>query len=118
MCRAQAAGQLFREQPFVLGLSANQLKKELPEEETVLIQGIIDVYFEEDGQLVVADYKTDAVRQPEELVRRYRIQLEYYAQALERLTGKPVKEKILYSFALAKEILLSDQEPGFLSKPE
>lgn len=118
MCRAQAAGQLFREQPFVLGLSANQLKKELPEEETVLIQGIIDVYFEEDGQLVVADYKTDAVRQPEELVRRYRIQLEYYAQALERLTGKPVKEKILYSFALAKEILLSDQEPGFLSEPE
>ena len=116
MCRAQAAGQLFKEQPFVLGIAADQLKEELPEEETVLIQGIIDVYFEEDGQLVVADYKTDAVDQAEELVRRYRIQLEYYAQALERLTGKPVKEKILYSFALAKEILLSGE--GAAALPE
>ena len=53
----------------------------------MLIQGIIDVYFEEDGELVVADYKTDAVTQAEELVNRYRVQLDYYARALEQLTG-------------------------------
>lgn len=106
MSRAHQNHGLKREQPFVLGISASRLKEELPEEETVLIQGIIDVFFEEDGKLVVADYKTDAVKEEEELVRRYRVQLDYYAQALERLTGKAVKEKIIYSFALEKEIVL------------
>lgn len=103
---AHEKGRLRREQPFVLGIPASQLKTELPQEETVLIQGIIDVFFEENGELVVADYKTDAVQEASELVRRYQVQLDYYAQALERLTGKRVKEKIIYSFALEKEILL------------
>ena len=62
------------------------------------------MYFEEDGELVVLDYKTDKVFCAEELVSRYHAQLEYYAQALERLTGKKVKEKIIYSFTLAQEI--------------
>ena len=106
MRAALAKGALFREQPFVLGIPADRLKPGLPEEETVLIQGIIDVYFEEDGALVVADYKTDAVSEAADLVRRYRVQLDYYAQALERLTGRPVKERIIYSFALAQEIAL------------
>ncbi|MDO4332487.1 MAG: helicase-exonuclease AddAB subunit AddA [Eubacteriales bacterium] len=106
MRRAQLGGRLRREQPFVLGIPASQLKPSLPKEETVLIQGIIDVFFEEDGALVVADYKTDAVKEAQELVRRYQVQLDYYAQALERLTGKDVKEKIIYSFALEQEIVL------------
>ena len=72
----------------------------------VLIQGIIDVYFEEDGDIVVADYKTDRVEEGAELIRRYQVQLDYYAEALERLTGKKVKEKIIYSFALLQEIKL------------
>lgn len=106
MRQALAADTLRREQPFVLGISASQLKPSLPVEETVLIQGIIDVFFEENGALVVADYKTDAVKEAKELVRRYQVQLDYYAQALQRLTGKKVKEKIIYSFALEQEILL------------
>ena len=105
MARAQQAGKLYREQPFVLGLPANKLGEDLPEEETVLIQGIIDVFFEED-YIVVADYKTDRVETAEELIRRYQVQLDYYAQALERLTGKSVKEKLIYSFALSREIRL------------
>lgn len=106
MGRADTAGLLHKEQPFVLGIPASELGADFPEEETVLIQGIIDVYFEEDGELVVADYKTDAVTQAEELVNRYRVQLDYYARALEQLTRKRVKEKIIYSFALQKEIVL------------
>ena len=106
MGRADAAGLLHKEQPFVLGIPASELGEDFPEEETVLIQGIIDVYFEEDGGLVVADYKTDAVTQAEELVNRYRVQLDYYARALEQLTRKRVKEKIIYSFALQREIAL------------
>lgn len=106
MARAQQAGKLYREQPFVLGLPANKLGEDLPEEETVLIQGIIDVFFEEEDYIVVADYKTDRVETSEELIRRYQVQLDYYAQALERLTGKQVKEKLIYSFALSREIRL------------
>ena len=106
MGQAAREGRLHREQPFVLGLSARELSEEFPEEETVLIQGIIDVYFEEEDGVVVADYKTDAVTRPEELADRYRVQLDYYARALEQLTGKRVKEKLIYSFALQQEIWL------------
>lgn len=104
MKKAAAAGGLRREQPFVLGVSASELDREFPPEETVLIQGIIDVWFEEDGGIVLADYKTDAVREEGQLAGRYRVQLDWYARALERITGKRVKEKLLYSFALEKEI--------------
>lgn len=97
---------LYREQPFVLGLPASRLGEEFPEKEQVLIQGIIDVFFEEDGKIIVADYKTDVVKSPEELISRYRVQLDYYGEALTRLTGKEVTEKILYSFALGKEIMV------------
>lgn len=89
-------GSVRREQPFVF------------EYEGQLIQGIIDLYFEEDGELVIVDYKTDRVMKGEagekELVKRYAIQLDYYAKALTQLTGKKVKEKIIYSFALGKEL--------------
>ena len=52
MCRAESQGKLFREQPFVLGLGADRLGKQFPDSEQVLIQGIIDVFFEEDGKIV------------------------------------------------------------------
>ncbi|MDE6974428.1 MAG: helicase-exonuclease AddAB subunit AddA, partial [Lachnospiraceae bacterium] len=103
MRKAGACGKLHREQPFVMGLSANRLDPEYPEQEQVLIQGIIDVYFEEDGNIIVADYKTDVVKTQEELIDRYQVQLDYYGEALERLTGKKVTEKVIYSFALGKE---------------
>lgn len=94
VANAVNCGSVRREQPFVF------------EYEGQLIQGIIDLYFEEDGELVLVDYKTDRVMKGEagekELVRRYAIQLDYYAKALTQLTGKKVKEKIIYSFALGK----------------
>lgn len=106
MMQADRRSQLHKEQPFVLGVSALELNPEFPAEETVLVQGIIDVYFEEDGELVVADYKTDKVKYGDQLISRYKTQLDYYAKALEQLTGKKVKEKIIYSFALMEEIKL------------
>ena len=91
-------GSVRREQPFVF------------EYEGQLIQGIIDLYFEEDGELVIVDYKTDRVNKStageQELVKRYAIQLDYYAKALAQLTGKYVKEKIIYSFTLGKGIIV------------
>ena len=89
-----------------MGLPANRLGTQFPEKEQVLIQGIIDVFFEEEGEIVVVDYKTDALSSEKELIGRYQVQLDYYGEALERLTGKKVKQKIIYSFALGKEIML------------
>lgn len=98
--------KLYREQPFVFGISAKRVDEKFPEEEKVLIQGIVDAFFEEEGELVVVDYKTDAVNTADELVKRYREQLKYYEEALTKLTGKKVKEKILYSFALNESVVL------------
>jgi len=112
MARADALGKLYREQPFVMAISANRIEAEVPEHEKILIQGIIDVFFyetdEETGKerVVVLDYKTDRVSEADELIRRYRTQLDYYAEALEKLTTLSVNEKIIYSFALAEEITL------------
>ena len=88
-------------------LLGEERRENAPEEtggETILIQGIIDVYFEEDGELVVLDYKTDKVKRAEDLKEKYHAQLEYYAEALELLLGKKVKEKLIYSFTLGEEI--------------
>ena len=104
MQEASKRGVLYKEQPFVMGMEAKDVYPGNQSDEMVLIQGIIDVYFEENGQLVVVDYKTDRVSQASELCERYHSQLEYYAEALERLTGKAVKEKMIYSFTLQKEI--------------
>ncbi|MGN0401667.1 MAG: helicase-exonuclease AddAB subunit AddA [Acetatifactor sp.] len=102
MWKADWQGKLYREQPFVLGISANRLNEAYPKTENVLIQGIIDVFFEEEDGLVLLDYKTDAVASMEELWNRYESQLDYYSEALQRIMGKPVKERILYSFHLEK----------------
>ena len=103
---ASHSGRSRREQPFVMGLTAEEagLSKEITDR--ILIQGIIDVYFEEEDGLVLLDYKTDYVRYGMEqtLVDRYRVQLEQYARALEQLTGMKVREQIIYSFALDKHI--------------
>ena len=105
MREAAKSDRLWREQPFVIGLDAKVVYGE-EDGELILIQGIIDVYFEENGELVLLDYKTDRVYEAKELVDKYHTQLDYYAKALEQMTCKKVKEKIIYSFTLGKEIVL------------
>lgn len=102
MWRAQEQGLLYREQPFVLGIDAKRLDPDLPEGEKVLIQGIIDVFFIEDGEIVLLDYKTDVIDSLEALWNRYNVQIQYYEEALTKLMQMPVKERILYSFYLEK----------------
>lgn len=106
MKKAFEADQLYREQPFVLAQSMKNIEKDWNGEETVLVQGIIDAYFIEDEEIVLVDYKTDRVRKGEEqhLIDLYHTQLEDYAQALERMLQKKVKETYIYSFALGKMI--------------
>ena len=102
MWRADGQGLLYREQPFVLGIDAKRLDPELPEGEKVLIQGIIDVFFVEKGEIVLLDYKTDVIESLQALWNRYSVQIQYYEEALTKLMKQPVKEKILYSFYLEK----------------
>lgn len=109
MRQAQKRNQLYREQQFVIGIPMNQVYPEVEETDLELVQGIIDAYFEEDGELVLMDYKTDKVsleNGAEELVKKYHAQLEYYKRTLEQLTGKTVKETYIYSFYLEKVIQL------------
>ncbi len=112
--RMAAAKRLKKEQQFVMGLPAKKLKEEYAgtslAEEILLVQGIIDAWFEEDGELVIVDYKTDRIagNDREEfknlLKKHYRIQLDYYQAALEMNTRKRVKERYIYSFSLEEAI--------------
>ncbi|MCD8155233.1 MAG: helicase-exonuclease AddAB subunit AddA [Clostridiales bacterium] len=103
---AGTTGRLFREQPFVLARDASLLNPDWPSGTPVLVQGIIDAYFLEGEDIILVDYKTDRVRPGQErrLVELYHVQLEDYAQALETMTGKKVRETYIYSFTLGKEI--------------
>lgn len=110
MARAQRKGQLFREQQFVLELPARELNPKWNSEEQILVQGIIDAYFIEKDHMVLVDYKTDFVKFKEasSLYEKYRVQLGCYKKALESLTGYQVKEQVIYSFCLDRELTGSE----------
>ena len=99
MAEADKRGDLFREKPFVMDY------------EGVLLQGIIDVFWLEGDRIVLLDYKTDRVQKPQELIERYKKQLDLYADALCRvfsIPGRSVKhtENLIYSFCFNQEIEL------------
>lgn len=104
MKEADKKGGLYKEKPFVMGIPARETDESIDSGELVLVQGMIDAYFEEEDGLVLVDYKTDRVEKAEELTARYSGQLTYYQKALEQITGKRVKEKMIYSFYLGEEI--------------
>lgn len=103
---ADKSGFLYREQPFVMGVSADRIDPAFPADEMITVQGIIDAFFIEKEQIILVDYKTDRVLNAEELIMRYKTQLNLYAEALERAYGLPVAEQILYSTALQKQVVL------------
>nr|WP_269141865.1 helicase-exonuclease AddAB subunit AddA [Lientehia hominis] len=116
MAEGERRGTLRKEQQFVMGMPAARIRPEYEEaglsEERMLIQGIIDAWFEEDDGLVLVDYKTDKVDKMvgeagvRRFLERYRTQVDYYQEALEQNTGKRVKERYLYSFSLERAIPL------------
>ena len=84
----------------------NLFEDESASQEMILVQGIIDVFFEEDDGIVLLDYKTDRVDVESELVLRYEKQLQLYKSAIEKAYNVPVKETLIYSFALDKTIII------------
>lgn len=103
--------KIYREIPFYTEISSLEVDKNLDNKyknEKVRLQGIIDCFFEYNGDFILLDYKTDYVKEgnENELKERYKKQLDYYSDAIFKMVGKKVKYKYLYSFSLEKEIQL------------
>ena len=109
MRRAAKAGKLHRESQFVMGVPAHLIDPQTKSSQLIVVQGIIDAWFEEEEGIVLLDYKTDRVDKEggmQELVRRYGRQLKLYAYALEHAQGKNVIRKLIYSVHLGEVICL------------
>lgn len=96
--------KIYREIKVSTFLSANEVY-DIDFDDKILVQGIADCVFEESGQLVLVDYKTDRVKDENELLERYKKQLTFYKYAIEKTLKMPVKEVMLYSFYLEKECI-------------
>lgn len=104
--RLIASKRVERELPFSMLFDGNRVYPDVENGERLFLQGIIDTAFVEDGQWVLVDYKTDRVKSGDELIRRYKIQMDLYKEALETLTDMPVKASYIYSFCLHEAVLL------------
>nr|MCR5054909.1 PD-(D/E)XK nuclease family protein [Lachnospiraceae bacterium] len=109
---AAVRDELYEERAFVFGDTAESLFSGIDEaaggenKDLIMVQGIIDAFFIEDGEIVVLDYKTDRVKNADELKALYNKQLEIYGNAISKAFDMPVKEEYLYSFSLNETILL------------
>ena len=110
--RAESSDWVRREYPFLMELGGEELSALLPEigSHRVTVQGIADLVFAQGEGLVLADFKTDRVQDPQQLADRYRAQLALYAKMIRRQTGRPVIEALLYSFALGQEVPVELEE--------
>lgn len=97
---------IYREYKFARLVPASRYAPDLEaaKGEEVLVQGIADCVFERKGKLVIVDYKTDRVKTEEELIERYKNQMEVYREALSECLGLPVGETVLYSFSLQRAV--------------
>jgi len=132
MARAQAAAEGIHDKwKEVAGLVGRGLKSEVVKRaiaskkyhrevfvsvpyEDVLIEGFVDLLFEENGGLVVVDYKTDVLDSEEEEMKRqdrYQLQAGTYALAIEKATSKPVKEVVLLFLRSGKEMPVTNIGP-------
>lgn len=105
--RMMKSDSIHREMRFLTELPAKAIDNTLADEfadEKIIVQGAVDVCFIEDNSVVILDFKTDRTDNPETLVEAYGEQLSIYALACEKIFKKPVKQKLIYSFALGREI--------------
>ena len=100
------AKRIERELPFSMLFEGKRVYDTLEDGENLFLQGIIDTAFEENGEWVLVDYKTNRVKSGGDLIKRYKIQMDLYKEALQRLTGMPVKASYIYSFRLHDAIII------------
>lgn len=105
--RMLKASRVCREVAFNIRKKAQDVIRGLTQcDETLLVQGSIDCYFEEEDELVLVDYKSDHINfdNLDTVIRRYDVQLDLYKEALEKITGKTVKETYLYLFDIDRAV--------------
>lgn len=108
--RIKKAKTVKREMRFLTELPARRVEPTLDKSfdgENIIVQGAVDLCFEEEDGIVVLDFKTDRTENPEDLTKAYGEQLAIYAAACEKIFLKPVKQKLIYSFALSRAIMLA-----------
>ena len=94
------AKEIHKEQPFYINVPANKIYESAEENEMILVQGIIDLYYiSKEGKLILVDYKTDYVPNGDmsKLEEKYKVQLELYKKALEETTGKKVDKAMIWA---------------------
>lgn len=102
--RIMQSNGIHREMRFLSEIPANKIDYTVDANANIIVQGAIDLCFEEDDSVVILDFKTDRVDNLSQLVECYGEQLDIYSAAAEKIFNKPVKEKIIYSFHLGKSI--------------
>ena len=101
------ADVLEKEKRFLFSVPAREIFTDTDEQTPILLQGVLDCYFEKDGKLTVLDYKTDRLKDRNDFIDRYRVQLELYGRCLADLTGKTADRLFIYSFHLDELIEIS-----------
>lgn len=102
--RIKKSKEIKKEKAFCMEMDAKEFYDNV-EDETILIQGIIDLYYiDENDNIVLVDYKTDYVKNENELIDKYKVQLKIYKKALEKGLNKKVAQIYIYSLYLNKEI--------------
>ena len=107
--RILAADMVKKEMRFITEFSATEIDEKLDKKfsgEMIVVQGAVDLLFEENGKINILDFKTDRNKNEEDLLLAYSEQLKIYAKACEKILNKPIGELIIYSFSLSKPIIV------------
>ncbi len=97
------AKEIHKEEPFYINIDANTIFDDAEEGETILVQGIIDLYYiDKEGKLILVDYKTDYVPDGDvsKLEQKYKVQLDLYKKALEDALGRKVDKAMIWALNL------------------
>ena len=109
--RCLNAERVYKEYRFNVRIPASRVNPGIDtsfKDETVILQGAVDLAFVEEGEVVIVDYKTDRVKRPEELAERYAEQLRLYRDALTQCLDLPVKQLLIYSIRHSAEVEIID----------
>lgn len=111
---AQKHDRLYKEKAINYSLKMNSIYKDedIDNQETIMMVGIVDLFFEDrEGNLVLLDYKTDFVANGDydKIIKRYKVQLSMYKQAIEKISGKKIAQNYLYMFASGKLLDLKNE---------
>lgn len=102
--KMKTASAIRKEMPFSILLPARSFYPDCEEGENIFLQGVMDCLLEYEKDFIIIDYKTDRTMTEEELKNHYKIQLQVYGEAAEKLLGKPVSHLYLWSFTYGKAI--------------